>query len=88
METRDDGLWLDPAPLPQLSKFHVRVRYLNHRDVDLRIQARRVRIAVPESDGDPVHVVLGGSRSAVAPGTARWLDLPGFSRRAQRPSAG
>ncbi|MFE4609953.1 glycoside hydrolase family 65 protein [Streptomyces niveus] len=98
LETRDDGLWLDPAPLPQLSKFHVRVRYLNHRDVDLRIRARRVRIAVPEpepepepeseseSESDPVHVVLGGSRSAVAPGTARWLDLPGFSRA--RPPAG
>ncbi|MFF2188997.1 glycoside hydrolase family 65 protein [Streptomyces sp. NPDC058155] len=76
LEARDDGLWLDPAPLPQLSKFRVGVRYRDHWDVDLRIRAQRVRVGVPEAAEGPVHVVLGGSESAVAPGTARWLDLP------------
>ncbi|GGK23370.1 family 65 glycosyl hydrolase [Streptomyces camponoticapitis] len=76
LETRDDGLWLDPAPVPQLSKFRVGIRYLNHWDVDLWIRAQRVRVAVPESNEDPVRVVLDGSPSAVPPGTARWLDLP------------
>ncbi|MEV0777429.1 glycosyl hydrolase family 65 protein [Streptomyces sp. NPDC050428] len=77
LEARGDGLWLDPAPLPQLSKFRVGVRYRNHGDVDLRFRAQRVRVAVPDSEEGPVHVVLGGSESAVPPGNARWLALPG-----------
>lgn len=77
LETRENALWLDPAPLPQLSKFRVGIRYRNHWDVDLRIRAERVRVGVPAPDGEPVRVVLGGRVSTVAPGTARWLDLPG-----------
>ncbi|MFD3482995.1 glycoside hydrolase family 65 protein [Streptomyces sp. NPDC058665] len=75
LETRADGLWLDPAPLPQLSKFRVGIRYRNHWDVDLRIRAHRVRIAVPESEEDPVRLVLDGKEWAVPPGTDRLLDL-------------
>ncbi|MEV7085484.1 glycosyl hydrolase family 65 protein [Streptomyces sp. NPDC093085] len=77
LETRDDALWLDPAPLPQLSKFRIAVRYRDHGDIDLRFRAQRVRIAVPASAQAPVRVVLAGRAHAVAPGTARWLALPG-----------
>ncbi|MFE2600971.1 glycoside hydrolase family 65 protein [Streptomyces sp. NPDC059396] len=77
LETRENALWLDPAPLPQLSKFRVGIRYRNHWDVDLRIRAERLRVGVPAPDGEPVRVVLGGRVSTIAPGTARWLDLPG-----------
>ncbi|MGS2586997.1 glycoside hydrolase family 65 protein [Streptomyces hebeiensis] len=77
LEARDGALWLDPAPLPQLSKFRLGVRYRNHRNVDLRIRAQRIRVAVPASDERPVRIVLMGRESLVAPGTVRWLDLPG-----------
>ncbi|MFD7115909.1 glycoside hydrolase family 65 protein [Streptomyces sp. NPDC059922] len=76
LETRDNALWLDPAPLPQLSKFGVGIRYRSHWDVDLRIRAQRVRIAVPDASGGPVRVVLGGVESVIAPGTVRRLELP------------
>ncbi|UQA96998.1 glycoside hydrolase family 65 protein [Streptomyces halobius] len=75
LEAHEHTLWLDPAPLPQLSKFRVRLRYGPHWDVDLRIRARRVRIAVPESDTTAVRVRLRGRSYSVAPGTTRWLDL-------------
>jgi trehalose/maltose hydrolase-like predicted phosphorylase len=77
LETRDDALWLDPVPMPQLSKFRVGIRYRNHWDVDLRIRAQRVWIGVPDSVEGPVHLVLGDRRFTVYPGTSRWLDLPG-----------
>ncbi|QHY95154.1 putative glycosyl hydrolase [Streptomyces sp. S4.7] len=88
LEARDDGLWLDPAPLPQLSKFRVGVRYRDHWDVDLRIRAQRVRVGVPGSAEGPVRVVLGDRESAVPPGTARWLDLPGPDPHGLDPRAG
>ncbi|MFF9351461.1 glycoside hydrolase family 65 protein [Streptomyces sp. NPDC014734] len=80
LETRDDALWLDPAPLPQLSKFGVRVRFRRHWDVELRIRVGRIRIAVPDSHHTAVRIVLDGHTHVVAPGTARWLDLPPGSR--------
>ncbi|MER6310430.1 glycosyl hydrolase family 65 protein [Streptomyces sp. NPDC001657] len=76
LETREEALWLDPAPLPQLSKFAVRIRYRRHWDVDLRIRAEQVGIAVPESDLPPVRVRLRDRSFLIAPGTARRLDLP------------
>lgn len=77
LETGGDALRLDPSPLPQLSKFRVGIRYRGHWDVDLRFRAERVRVGVPASDEDPIRVSLGGRTTTVAPGTARWLDLPG-----------
>ncbi|GGU91456.1 family 65 glycosyl hydrolase [Streptomyces albospinus] len=77
LETRDRALWLDPAPLPQLSKFGVRIRYRRHRDIDLRIRADRVTIAVPDSEHAAVQVRLRGQPFTVAPGTVRRLGLPG-----------
>ncbi|WP_371612537.1 glycoside hydrolase family 65 protein [Streptomyces clavifer] len=76
LETREDALWLSPATLPQLSKFRVRLRFRRHWDVDLRIRAERLRIAVPDDGRPGVRVVLGGHTYVIAPGTARWLELP------------
>lgn len=75
LETRDDALWLAPAPIPQLSKFGVRIRFRRHWDVELRVRARQIRIAVPESHHQAVRVVLEGRAHVVAPGQAVWLDL-------------
>ncbi|MDC7340503.1 glycoside hydrolase family 65 protein [Streptomyces lydicus] len=76
LETRDRTLWLDPAPLPQLSKFAVRIRFRQHWDIDLRIHAEQVRIAVPESENEAVRVRLRERSFGIAPGTTRRLDLP------------
>ncbi|WP_189095292.1 glycoside hydrolase family 65 protein [Streptomyces kronopolitis] len=76
LETRDQALWLDPAPLRELSKFGVRIRYRRHWDIDLRIRAEQVRIAVPASECPPVRVRLRDRSFALAPGTSRRLDLP------------
>ncbi|MYT27401.1 MULTISPECIES: glycosyl hydrolase family 65 protein [unclassified Streptomyces] len=77
LETRDRALWLDPAPLPQLSKFGVRIRYRRHRDIDLRIRAdRTVRITVPDSEHAAIRVRLCGRPFTVAPGTTRTIALP------------
>jgi trehalose/maltose hydrolase-like predicted phosphorylase len=84
LETRDDALWLSPAPLPQLSKFGVRIRFRGHGDVDLGIRAQRLRIAVPHSHHPAVRLVLGGHTHLIAPGTARWLDLPSGRRPDRR----
>ncbi|MFS0695722.1 glycoside hydrolase family 65 protein [Streptomyces nitrosporeus] len=76
LETRDDALWLSPATLPQLSKFRMRLRFRRHWDVDLRLRAERLRIAVPDSGRPGVRVGLDGQRYVVEPGTAQWLELP------------
>ncbi|MFE6740364.1 glycoside hydrolase family 65 protein [Streptomyces tubercidicus] len=77
LETREQALWLDPAPLRELSKFGVRIRYRRHWDVDLRIRADQLRIAVPASENAPVRVNLRDRAFALAPGTSRRLSLPG-----------
>ncbi|MET7307675.1 glycosyl hydrolase family 65 protein [Streptomyces sp. NPDC005571] len=84
LETRDDALWLSPAPLPQLSKFGVRIRFRGHGDVDLGIRAQRLRIAVPHSHHPAVRLVLGDHTHLIAPGTTRWLDLPAGRRPDRR----
>ncbi len=76
LDTRDDALWLSPASLPQLSKFRVRLRFRRHWDVDLRLRAEQLRIAVPDSGRPGVRVGLDGRMYVVEPGTSRWLDLP------------
>ncbi|WP_326613967.1 glycoside hydrolase family 65 protein [Streptomyces scopuliridis] len=75
LETRDNALWLDPSPLPQLSTFRIGIRYRGHRDVDLRFRAQRVRIAVPDSGEEPIRVMLEGRETTVAPGTTSWLNM-------------
>lgn len=83
LETRDDALWLSPAPLPQLSQFGVRIGFRGH-EVDLGIRAQRLRIAISDSHHPAVRLVLGGHTHMIVPGTVRWLDLPSGRRPARR----
>ncbi|WP_069171752.1 glycoside hydrolase family 65 protein [Streptomyces griseus] len=76
LETRDDALRLSPATLPQLSKFGMRLRFRGHWDVDLRLRAERVRVAVPDNGKPGLKVVLDGRTYVVPTATAQWLDLP------------
>ncbi len=75
LETREDALWLDPAPLPELKEFSFSMRYRGHWGVGLRVRAGRLAISVPDSGETPIRVVLGGRAFTVAPGDSRTLDL-------------
>ena len=76
LEAREDALWLDPAPLPQLSRFALTVRYRGHWGVRIHLDATHVGITVPASAAEPVRVRLGGRTWSVPPGRFRLLDLP------------
>ncbi|MFG2192055.1 glycoside hydrolase family 65 protein [Streptomyces sp. NPDC048639] len=76
LETRDDALWLDPVPLPELSEYGFSLRYRGHWGVDLRLRHGRLRIEVPASPEPPIRVVLAGRSIMVAPGESVALRLP------------
>ncbi|MYX32855.1 MULTISPECIES: glycosyl hydrolase family 65 protein [unclassified Streptomyces] len=76
LEAREDALWLDPAPLPQLSRFALTVRYRGHWGVRIHVDATHVSITVPASDAAPVRVHLDGRTWSIPPGRFRLLDLP------------
>ncbi len=76
LETRDDALWLDPVPLPELSEYRFSIRYRGHQGVGLSMRAGHLRISVPASGGTPVRVVVAGHDITVAPGRTRQVDLP------------
>ncbi|MEV6315795.1 glycosyl hydrolase family 65 protein [Streptomyces sp. NPDC051776] len=76
LETRDDALWLDPVPLPELSEYGFALRYRGHWGVDLRLRHGRLRIEVPASPEPPIRVVLAGRSVMVAPGESVALRLP------------
>ncbi|MFJ6565212.1 glycoside hydrolase family 65 protein [Streptomyces sp. NPDC091412] len=76
LETREGALWLDPAPLPELSSYGVSMRYREHWGVRLRLEHGRIRIAVPESDGPPIDVRLADRAVSVQPGETCALVLP------------
>ncbi|MEU6082436.1 glycosyl hydrolase family 65 protein [Streptomyces sp. NPDC047108] len=76
LETRDDALWLDPVPLPELSEYGFSLRYRGHWGVDLRLRHGRLRIEVPASPEPPIRVVLAGRSVMVAPGESVALRLP------------
>ncbi|MGP3950653.1 glycoside hydrolase family 65 protein [Streptomyces sp. 7N604] len=76
LETRDDALWLDPVPLPELSEYGFSLRYRGHWGVDLRLRHGRLRIKVPPSSEPPIRVVLAGRSLTVAPGESYALRLP------------
>lgn len=75
LETRGDALWLDPAPLPELSEFSFSLRYRGHWGVGLRMRAGRLTISVPDSDEAPIRAVLGGRTLTIAPGDCHTLDI-------------
>ncbi len=76
LEAREDALWLDPVPLPQLSPFAFTVRYRDHWGVRIHVGGDLVSIAVPTSAAAPLRVRLGGRTWSVPPGRFRRLDLP------------
>ncbi|MFI2297712.1 glycoside hydrolase family 65 protein [Actinacidiphila glaucinigra] len=76
LDAREDALWLDPVPLPQLSPFAFTVRYRDHWGVRIHVGGDRVSIAVPTSAAAPLRVRLGGRTWSVPPGRFRRLDLP------------
>jgi trehalose/maltose hydrolase-like predicted phosphorylase len=80
LETRDDMLRLDPAPIPELSAYGFSVRYRGHWGVRLRLRAGQLHITVPESDRAPITVALGDRTFTVGPGESSILALPDRGR--------
>ncbi|MFK4145372.1 glycoside hydrolase family 65 protein [Streptomyces sp. NPDC004065] len=75
LETREDALWLDPVPLPELSSYGFILRYRGHWGVRLRLEHGRVEIAVPPSDRSPIDVRLPDRSVSVRPGETCRLVL-------------
>ncbi|MFF0968932.1 glycoside hydrolase family 65 protein [Streptomyces sp. NPDC003703] len=74
LETREDALWLDPVPLPELSSYGLTLRYRGHWGVRLRMEHGRMEIAVPRSVCAPIDVRLPDRALGVEPGeTCRIL---------------
>ncbi|SCK15856.1 glycoside hydrolase family 65 protein [Streptomyces sp. WMMB 322] len=69
------ALHLDPAPLPQLSKFSCTVHCLGHWGVEIKVRKDRLHVAVPASAADPLRVEAGGRTYRIPPGRARWMEL-------------
>ncbi|MEV5610654.1 glycosyl hydrolase family 65 protein [Streptomyces sp. NPDC052225] len=78
LETHGDALWLDPAPLPQLtgSSYAFTLRYQGHWGVRLRLLPDRVHLTVPASDRSPITVELPDRAVVVRPGETCELELP------------
>ncbi|MCX3059883.1 glycoside hydrolase family 65 protein [Streptomyces beihaiensis] len=76
LQTHDGALWLDPAPLPELTgpSYGLALRFQGHWGVRLRIRRGQLRLTVPASDRDPITVRLPGRTEVVRPG--QTLDLP------------
>jgi trehalose/maltose hydrolase-like predicted phosphorylase len=75
LDTRDDALWLDPVPLPELSEYGFALRYRGHWGVRLRLTHGRLEIAVPSSDRSAIDVRLPDRAVRVQPGDSRRLGL-------------
>lgn len=75
LEAGEDGLRLDPAPLPELSDFGVTLRYRGHWNIRLRMEPGGLRITVPPSEEAPLHVVVAGREVIVSPGHSRRVVL-------------
>jgi trehalose/maltose hydrolase-like predicted phosphorylase len=80
LEPRADSLHLDPAPLPELSRFHVSLHYRGHWGIGLTLRPGQLHLRVPDSDEGPVAVVLGDGgplrrAATVAPGREVRVDL-------------
>ncbi|MEV1006030.1 glycosyl hydrolase family 65 protein [Streptomyces sp. NPDC049881] len=75
LETRKGALWLDPAPLPELSEYAFSVRF---RGVEVRLHMRpgEVKVSVPEWEEAPARVRLGERTVEVEPGEETVLPLP------------
>ncbi|MDR3080473.1 MAG: glycoside hydrolase family 65 protein, partial [Streptomyces sp.] len=76
LETRDGALWLDPAPLPELSSYGFAIQYQGHWGVRLRLEHGSLQIAVPSSDRSPIDIRLGDRAVPLEPGETCLLLLP------------
>lgn len=85
LETRDGALWLDPVPLPELSKYGFALRYRGHWGVRLRLSHGRLEIAVPSSDRSTIDVRLPDRAVRLRPGETYRLDLADRPDRPDRP---
>ncbi|UGY92282.1 glycoside hydrolase family 65 protein [Streptomyces gobiensis] len=86
LEAREDELWFDPAPLPELSGFSFSIRYRGHWGVRVRLQDETFRISLPRSAQAPIQIVVPGQSFTVAPGGSRKIRLTGPSARDVRPT--
>ncbi|PJE97871.1 trehalose 6-phosphate phosphorylase [Streptomyces carminius] len=77
LETREDALWLDPVPVPELSEFGFTMRYRHHWGVAVRMLAGELCIGLPASAEGPVRVVLPDRTVTVDPGESCRLRLAG-----------
>ncbi|MTE22126.1 glycoside hydrolase family 65 protein [Streptomyces sp. TRM43335] len=77
MRPRADGLWLDPAPLPELSEFGFTMRYRHHWDIGVRMRRNELEIGLPVSAEGPVRLVLPDRTVTVEPGESCGLRLTG-----------
>ncbi|MFI1332984.1 glycoside hydrolase family 65 protein [Streptomyces sp. NPDC020845] len=76
LETRQDALWLDPVPLPELSEYGFSLRYRGHWGVSARLRSGELCIRVPDSEESPIRVVLPDRAVTVAQGETCALVLP------------
>ncbi|MCG3040643.1 glycoside hydrolase family 65 protein [Streptomyces sp. S1A] len=75
LETRGGALRLDPAPLPELSRFSFTMRYRHHWGVGVRMGSDGMRVSLPGSAEGPVRLVLPDRTVTIEPGESAWLDL-------------
>ncbi|MFJ4989799.1 glycosyl hydrolase family 65 protein [Streptomyces sp. NPDC088732] len=76
LQSRADGLWFDPAPLPQLSRFRFALRHRGHWGLKVRVGARYLRVRVPASEVSPLLTHVDGATFEIGPGTSRRMKLP------------
>jgi trehalose/maltose hydrolase-like predicted phosphorylase len=75
LQTREGALWLDPAPVPELSEFGFLVRYRGVA-VQVRMKPGQLCVGVPPWEETSVRVVLAEGTVEIAPGEERLLPLP------------
>ncbi|WP_181793391.1 glycoside hydrolase family 65 protein [Streptomyces sp. WELS2] len=76
LEVREDGLRLDPVPMPALSEYGFTVHYRGHWGVGVLSRSGQLGISVPDSDESPIRVVLADRAVTMAPGETCTLALP------------
>jgi trehalose/maltose hydrolase-like predicted phosphorylase len=71
----EEGLRLDPVPLPELSGFRVGLRYRGRWGVELALRSGRMQVSVPASEQGPLRIDLGATVYSVPPGHSVTVDL-------------
>ncbi|GAA2393148.1 glycosyl hydrolase family 65 protein [Streptomyces glaucosporus] len=77
LEAREGALWLDPAPIPELSEFGFTLRYRHHWGVEVRMRSEELCIGLPASAEAPVRLALPDRTVTVEPGESCRLGLAG-----------